>query len=82
MLCAFSASRISVSSSTSFDGFGGAASSFFCSRVIARMTRNSTQAMIRKLMTMVRKLPYASTAPCFFASTSESAVTFDDSFTK
>ncbi len=31
---------------------------------------------------MVRKLPYASTAPCFFASTSESAVTFDDSFTK
>src|SRR5262245_8297034 len=57
LLCALIASRISVRSSTSFDGFAGAASSFFCSRVIARMTRNKTHAMIRKLRIMVRKLP-------------------------
>src|SRR6516165_3844151 len=38
-----------------------------------------TQAMMMKLMTTVRKLPHARTAPCFLASTSESAVTFDDS---
>ena len=30
-------------------------------------------------MTMVRKLPHASTAPCFFASASVSAVTLLDS---
>ena len=32
-----------------------------------------------KLMTMVRKFPHASTAPCFFASASVSAVTLLDS---
>ncbi len=35
--------------------------------------------MMTKLITMVRKSPHARTAPCFFASTSVSAVTFDDS---
>src|SRR6516162_9858951 len=38
-----------------------------------------TQAMMMKLMMTVRKLPHASTAPCFLASASEVAVTFEDS---
>ena len=38
--------------------------------------------MMMKLMMMVRKFPQASTAPCFFASTSESAVTLADNRVK
>ena len=44
--------------------------------------KNSTHAMMMKLIMSVRKLPQARTAPCFFASTSESAVTLDESRTK
>ena len=47
-----------------------------------RKARNSTNAMMRKLMTMVRKLPHASTAPCFFASARFIAVTLDESARK
>ena len=43
------------------------------------MTRNSTKAMIRKLIVIVRKLPQANTAPCFFASARLPAVTAFDS---
>src|SRR3974390_2618433 len=51
-------------------------------RLMPLMTRNSAQATIRKLITSVRKCPHAITAPCFFASSSAAAVTFDDSGTK
>ncbi len=51
-------------------------------RLIPLMHKNSTQAMIKKLMTRVTKFPHANTAPCFLASTSAVAVTFDDSGTK
>src|ERR1700721_2114252 len=43
------------------------------------MTRNSAQATIRKLITKVTKWPQAITAPCFLASSSVAAVTFDES---
>src|SRR5262249_53207468 len=77
----FRRSRISVSNSTSRDGFGGSAGlavSVFCNCASPRIARNSTAAMIRKLMTIVRKLPHASTAPCFFASANDGAVPLDD----
>src|SRR6516162_2272538 len=74
-----SKSRISVSNSTSLDGAGGAAFSGAFNLLIALIHRNSTQAMIRKLIKSVRKLPQARTAPCFFASTKAGAVTLDDS---
>src|SRR5262249_41522105 len=74
-----SRSRISVSSSTSLDGAGGATFSGAFNRLIALIHRNNTQAMIRKLIKRVRKLPHARTAPCFFASTKAGAVTFDES---
>ena len=48
-------------------------------RFMPRMTRNSTKAMIMKLSVSVRKLPQASTAPCFFASARLVAVTAFDS---
>src|SRR5262249_51272017 len=80
---ALSSSRISVSSSSVFVSGGGlSSSSFFClyvSRFVPRSTRNRISAMMRKLMVTVRKLPYPRTAPCFFASTSVSAVTFEES---
>ena len=76
----FNASRMSVSNCTSLDGAAGAGGgSAVFSRFIPLMTRNNTKAMIRKLRTMVRKFPHARTAPCFFASASAVAVTFDDS---
>src|SRR5215469_14670780 len=73
-------SRISVSSSTSRDGFGGAgaASSLRFNWFIRRITRNSTKATMMKLIVSVRKLPQASTAPCFFASAKLVAVTAFD----
>src|SRR5262249_53226373 len=43
------------------------------------MARNNTKAMIKKLIAKVRKLPQANTAPCFFASAKDVAVTFDES---
>ena len=70
-----------MSNSTSRVGFGGStgfAASVFCNVAKPRIARNSTKAMIRKLITIVRKLPQANTAPCFFASANESAVTLDD----
>src|SRR5436305_7342399 len=74
-------SRISVSNATSADGFGGAAgaaSSFRFKVFMARITRNSTKATMMKLIVSVRKLPQASTAPCFLASAKLVAVTFAD----
>ena len=41
----------------------GFSASLRCSWLMPRTTRNSTHAMITKLITMVRKLPQASTAP-------------------
>ena len=61
----FRRSRISASSSISGAGFGAAvgfSASFFCSVAKPLIAMNSTKAMIRKLMRMVRKLPQASTA--------------------
>src|SRR5215468_1027139 len=57
---AFSESRISRRSTTSSGGAGGAAA-LSCSRMrfTARTSRNTTNARIRKLRTMVMKLPYA-----------------------
>ena len=49
---------------------------------IALTTRNRTAAMIRKLTVTCRKLPQASTAPCFLASAKAGAVTFEDSGVK
>src|SRR5579872_5498653 len=54
------ASLISVSSFSLVVGAGGAAgasASFFRRRLITWMTRNKAAAMIRKLMTLVTKLP-------------------------
>ena len=48
-------------------------------RFISLTTRNSTAAMMMKLMTAVMKLPHARMAPCFLASANVPAVTFDDS---
>jgi len=53
--------------------FGSECMSWF----INLTTRNKIQAMMIKLITVVRKFPHDRTAPCFLASTSESAVTFD-----
>ena len=64
-------------------GFGGgAASSPRFSLLMNLITTNSTRAMIMKLIVRVRKLPQASTAPCFFASAKAVAVTFDDNGVK
>ena len=63
-------------------GGAGFASSLARTFWIKLTKRNSTAATMRKLMVMVRKLPHASTAPCFLASTRESAVTLLDSATK
>src|SRR5947199_5916553 len=74
----FRRSRISVSNSTSRLGFGGAAgaaSSLRLSWFMRRITMNSTNATIRKLIVSVRKLPQATTAPCFLASARLVAVT-------
>src|SRR6516165_9051174 len=80
---ALSRSRISVSNCTSLDGGAGVAgASGAFKRLMPLMHRNSTHAMIKKLMTSVIKFPHANTAPCFFASTKAGAVTFDDSGTK
>ena len=62
-----------------FDSAGALSASFLTSLPTARIARNSTKAIMMKLSVMVRKLPQANTAPCFFASTSEAAVTFDES---
>src|SRR5262249_15017008 len=82
LLCAFKRSRISVRSSSCLVGAAGFAASARSARFISRTTRKRTHAMMMKLMVMVRKFPQASTAPCFLASISESAVTFDESRTK
>ena len=57
----------------------GAGVSGFCRRLMPLTAMNKAIAMMTKLMTTVRKLPYANTAPCFFASANVAAVTFDDS---
>jgi len=46
--------------------------------LIAFTTRKSAHAMIRKLTTIVTKLPNANTAPRFFASARAVAVTAFD----
>jgi len=76
---AISADRESPSESSScLVGAGAFAASARARRFTSLMTTNRTNAMIAKLMTRVRKFPHASTAPCFLASTSVSAVTLDD----
>src|SRR5439155_4521955 len=79
LLCAFNTSRISMRSSSCLVGPAGLACSARVNRFISLTTMNSTQAIMMKLITIVRKLPQAKTAPCFFASTNESAVTLDES---
>ena len=73
-----SRSRISFSSFTSAVGSGGTAGAGWGWRFKLLMpftARNSTNAMMMKLITAVTKLPHAKTAPCFLASSSAVAVT-------
>jgi hypothetical protein len=60
-------SRISVNNRTSGVGAEEGGSSLF-NLLIPLIARKSTQAIMRKLIVMVRNWPHPSTAPCFLAS--------------